>query len=367
MARKKRLKVKEHQLYTALPSVWRKLKKENTIDRVYHFRARRIERMTSLFTFGSWLQNTIYHDKIREVSFRDHPPLFILGLWRSGTTHLHYALARDQQFGYLNNHQAFTFNVSLLSGDKLNKLFDIFVPGKRPQDNVQLTLDEPAEEEQPMSTFTTRSPIHAFYFPRNPSYFRKYHLFEDISDKEKEAWKQDYLFLLKTIALYNKKNDLLLKNPHNTGRVKELLELFPDARFIFIHRDPATVFKSTKKLYNRTVSSQFLQFAGQRFIEKTIIENNARIIHKYLDERSLIPPGNLIEIPYTDLAKNPMETIENIYSTLGIGGLKKAAPAIAEYLQSVRGYKKNRYKPLNQQTERTLRSEWAAWYREWDY
>lgn len=367
MARKKRLKLKEHQLYTVLPAVWKRLKKENQVDRIYRFRARRIERMSRLFTFGYWLQETIYAEKIHNIRLEDHPPVFILGLWRSGTTHLHYAMARDPQFGYLNNHQAFTFNMSLLSGDKLNPLFDVFVPGRRPQDNVKLTLSEPAEEEQPFSTMTTRSAIHSFYFPHNQSYFRKYHLFEGISEEEKSAWKRDYLFLLQNIALYSGRHDLLLKNPHNTGRVKELLELFPNAKFIFIHRDPATVFRSTKKLYNRTIQSQFLQFTGQRAIEKLIIENNREIIDKYLEERALIPEGNLIEIAYSKLEHTPWETIREIYETLGLKGLNQSEPMIRSYLDSVRDYRKNRYSELHGKTRQRISQEWKKLYETWGY
>lgn len=367
MSRKKRLKLKEHQLYTVLPPVWKKLKRENHIDRIYRFRARRIERMSRLFAFGYWLQETVYAGKIHNINLQKHPPVFILGLWRSGTTHLHYAMARDPQFGFLNNHQAFTFNMALLSGDKLNPLFNVFVPGKRPQDNVKLTLNEPAEEEQPFSTMTTRSAIHSFYFPENQSYFRKYHLFENISEEEKAAWKRDYLFLLKNIALYSGKQQLLLKNPHNTGRVKELLELFPSAKFIFIHRDPATVFRSTKKLYNRTIHSQFLQFAGQRTIEKLIINNNREIIDKYLRERSMIPESNLLEIAYSDLERAPWETIRNIYTKLELGGLDQAEPMIREYLDSVRNYSKNRYAALHGRTHNKLRQEWKNIYETWGY
>ena len=257
--------------------------------------------------------------------------------------------------------------MALLSGDKLNSLFDIFVPGKRPQDNVKLTLDEPAEEEQPFSTMTTRSAIHSFYFPGNQTYFRKYHLFEDISMEEKMAWKREYLFLLKNIALYSGKDQLLLKNPHNTGRVKELLEMFPGAKFIFIHRDPETVFRSTKKLYNRTIHSQFLQFAGQRYIEHLILNNNREIIDKYLRERSLIPGGNLIEIAYAELENSPWQTIQEIYRKLGLKGLDKAAPKIRNYLESVSDYRKNRYSPLHRKTRKKIVQEWKSIYNTWGY
>ena len=367
MGSKKRFKVKEHQLYTVLPRVWKELKRENRIDKVYRFRARRIAFFSHLFAAGFLAQRILFSKKIRKISLEDHPPVFILGLWRTGTTHLHYLMARDPQFGYLKNHQAFTFNFSLLSLDRLNKILSIFVPGRRPQDNVKVTLDDPAEEEQPFCTTTTRSSIHSFFFPHNRSYFNKYHLFEGIDEKEKEQWRMDYLYLLKGIVFYGKKKDLLLKNPHNTGRVKELLELFPQAKFIFIHRDPYTVFRSTRKLYNRMINSQFLQHCSQKEIEQIIVNDNALILRKYLSERGLIPTGNLVEIAFDDLEKKPLDTMESTYHTLGLEGFEEALPHMKEYLDSVRKYRRNTYRPLPKALRERIQTEWGFWFEEFGY
>jgi len=367
MRRKKRFKVKEHQLYTVLPRVWKELKRENKIDKLYRFRARRITFLSSLFAAGFLVQRILYSKKIQGISLEDHPPVFILGLWRTGTTHLHYLMAQDKQFGYLKNHQAFTFNFSLLSLDRLNKILSIFVPGRRPQDNVKVTLDDPAEEEQPFCTTTTHSSIHSFFFPKNRSYFNKYHLFKGISEEEKEQWRKDYLYLLKGIVFYGKKKKLLLKNPHNTGRVKELLELFPEAKFIFIHRDPYTVFRSTRKLYNRMISSQFLQPCTQKDIEQLIINDNASILNKYLSERNLIPEGKLVEIAFDELEKAPMETMKSIYSTLDLQGFEAAVPHMKDYLESVSEYKRNTYKPLPATLTEQIQKKWAIWFKEFAY
>jgi hypothetical protein len=367
VARKKRFKVKEHQLYTVLPRVWKQLKRENKIDKIYRLRALRIQFHSWLFATGFMVQRLLFSRKVRKISFEDHPPVFILGLWRTGTTHLHYLMAQDTRLGYLKNHQAFTMNFSLLSLDRLNKILSIFVPGKRPQDDVKVTLDDPAEEEQPFCTMTTRSSIHSFWFPHNKSYFTKYHLFEGISEEEKRAWQADYLFLLKNIAFYSKKSRLLLKNPHNTGRVKELLELFPDAKFIFIHRDPYTVFRSTKKLYNRMISSQMLQHCSQGEIEKCILRDNALIMQKYLKERSIIPSGQLAEIGFDELESTPMETMEYIYQELGLDGFEDARPAMKAYLESVKQYKRNIYRPLAPSTLGKLHSAWEFWIKEFGY
>ena len=44
---------------------------------------------------------------------------------------------------------------------------------------------------------------------------------------------------------------VLLKSPANTGRIKEILEVYPDACFIHIHRDPYAVYQSNVKLYEK--------------------------------------------------------------------------------------------------------------------
>ena len=102
--RKKRYKVKEHQLYTVKAKVWKKLKRENSIDRIYRNRALKIGIASRVFNPVFAVQTAMYGRRVRQISFQDHPPVFILGLWRSGTTHLHYMMARDKQFAYLNNH-----------------------------------------------------------------------------------------------------------------------------------------------------------------------------------------------------------------------------------------------------------------------
>ena len=52
--------------------------------------------------FGGW-EALRYGRRVRAAKV--HPPLFILGIWRSGTTHLHYLFAQDDRFAYPNNYQ----------------------------------------------------------------------------------------------------------------------------------------------------------------------------------------------------------------------------------------------------------------------
>ena len=64
-------------------------------------------------------------------------------------------------------------------------------------------------------------------------------------------------FLAKLSTDYNR--PLVLKSPPHTGRIRLLLELFPDARFVHIRRDPYTVFRSTRHMYATTMRFWQLQ------------------------------------------------------------------------------------------------------------
>lgn len=343
MGKGNKYKVKEHQLYCVKPSVWKQLIKENDIDQMYVKRANFISFFSSVSAPLQRIQRWIYRKKLKSIDVNKQPPIFILGHWRSGTTHLHYILARDKQFGILSNYQNFLFNVSLLNKSWLKRLLSALMPKTRPQDNIEIDAYKPAEEEQPLSAMSTRSGFHSWYFPKNQTYFEKYNLFKNISPEEKKAWQCDYVECLQHISWSNKQKRLLLKNPHNTSRVKELLELFPNAKFVTIHRDPIDVFMSTRHLYHRMLSTQFLQFMSLSEIDDLIINNYKSTMAKYNREKSLIPEGNLVEIDYENIIEDPLKEVEGIYRGLNINGYENALPSIKKYLASVKGFERNKF------------------------
>jgi len=115
------------------------------------------------------------------------------------------------------------------------------------------------------------------------------------------------------------------------------------------------------------ISSQLLQFFSQTEIEELILDNNARILQKYLAEKELIPAGNLIEIGFEALDKAPLETIETIYTELQLDGFESARPAMDTYLESVKQYKRNTYAPLPQALLEKLHKKWDFWFEKFGY
>lgn len=361
-------KIPGSQLYvTRVSNLW-KLFGENKTSRSRIPSKLRIYFFSILSTPLQWLQRLILMFRMRNIDLSETSPVFILGHWRSGTTHIHYTLAKDKQFAYLNNFQSFLFNISMLGMGWINKLLAPLVPSTRPMDNMELTLSKPQEEEQVLSNMTTAAGVNSFYFPKNRSYFYKYNLFQGISDQEYAKWQKDYTYVLKAIATMQHDNRLLIKNPNNTARIKQLLELFPNAKFIFIHRNPFQVYLSTKHLYRTVLRSQRLQDITEEEEEHMILENYRLIMQGYLDTRKLVDKGSLVEIAYDDIGKeNELAVFEHIYRSLSLGDWEAIKPTIEEYLNSKKGYKKNRFIPIDPAMVKRIQTEWRFIFDEYGY
>ena len=103
----------------------------------------------------------------------------------------------------------------------------------------------PQEEDFAMCALSGQANLMSWAFPRNAPFYDRYATMDDLTAEEIASWKTGYEYFLKKLT-YKFGRPLVLKSPANTGRVKTLLELFPDARFIHINRNPHEIFSSTK-------------------------------------------------------------------------------------------------------------------------
>lgn len=294
-------------------------------------------------------------------------PIFILGHWRTGTTLLHNLLSQDENLGYVSTLQTIAPESFLVSERLLRFVLTRILPQKRPQDNVQLSLDLPQEEEIALANVCPYSYYHGWYFPnRMRDYFRKAVLFEGASEEFKAEWKQVYTRVLKKATYVMNGKRLVLKNPANTARIRMLLEMFPDAKFIYIYRNPYVLFPSTQKLYRKFLEIGRFQDINDDEVDENILLFFRELMDRYLEERGLIPPGNLVEIRFEVFEESPLDELERIYAELCLPGFDAAATRFRSYLASQAGYKKNVYE-LDDETIKRVSEEWRSAIEEWDY
>lgn len=299
--------------------------------------------LTSIQSPLNVLEKRYFNKKIKNTSIDKHP-IFIIGHWRTGSTFLHSLLGQDPRYAYPTTLQTVIPALFLKYGELFRPLVDSSLPEKRPQDDVDMGAELPQEEEYALGNLSPFSYYNGWCFPKNMQYYNN---FVDLRNVKKETineFKQVYLNYLKKISFVNKNKRLLLKNPSNTSRIKFLLELFPNAKFIHIIRNPYHVYLSMK----RNIEKEMVLYTVQnppswKTFETSMVDLYNRMYAKYFKEKKLILNGNFCEIRYENLIKNPMQQLKEIYQELDLGNFKKYKLNFEEYIKSQQEIKRAVY------------------------
>jgi len=294
------------------------------------------------------------------------PPVFILGHWRSGTTLLHSLLSLDDQFSFPNLFEIYNPHTFLTLAPMLEQRLARLKAQKRPMDNMKTQFSDPGEDEFAISILGLNSPVLAWSFPKNETYYDRFLALQTLPDKEIERWKETFLLFLKKLTLKYKK-PLLLKSPQHTARVKYLLQLFPDAKFIHIYRNPYRVFQSTLNLYKNTVANLSLQKRDINRDIQGIIRRYQEMFETYFQDKALIPSENLIEMSFEELEQDFREAVHKIFKYFDWNQWDSYQPRLEKYLSEQSTYKKNDYAPIPQEWKKKINEQWGEYFEYFGY
>jgi hypothetical protein len=138
-----------------------------------------------------------------------------------------------------------------------------------------------------------------------------------MSAARQNSWKKNFVRMISE-AQRNVGGEIFLsKNPPTTFRIKEILEIYPQAKFIFLEREPYRVLSSFRLFMQKVVQGVgFHKVDNERFNEY-MIDLYQRLYKVYNEQKSLIPKSNLFEIDFKDFTKDPIENIRSIYNQFG--------------------------------------------------
>ncbi len=311
------------------------------------------------------LEYLLYHKRIKKVKVK--APVFIIGHPRSGTTYLHYVLSKDPAFSYCRTHDALIPHLTLTFGKITSKILDAFMPKTRPQDNVRAGADMPKEEEFALANLGTVSMVHGYYFPRQlMANFEESVLFEGKAE-HKEKWKKNLKYFAQKLSYKYPEKRLLLKSPFNTGRIKEILEVFPDASFIHIHRNPYEVFQSNVHLYEKIIPVLGLQKPKNEEVLNFVFSSYNKMYRKFLNEKQLVTPPRFYEISYNSFIENPEEELELLYQHLSLGHYAEAIPYLRSEIKQFDSYKPNDYSTMKPEDKKRVENEWGFMMNTYEY
>jgi hypothetical protein len=280
---------------------------------------------------------------------------------------LHELLAFDEQFAYPNLFQVSNPHTFLIREWAVERALGEAVSRRRPMDNVQVTFRSPGEDEWALAVTTLQSPLIGWTFPRRADFYDRYLTFRGVSQQEVEIWRNAFLTLLRKLTWRYEGRPLLLKSPPHTGRIRLLLETFPDARFVHISRDPYAVFLSTRRLYQTAAAAANLQRDDPNRLDDGILQRYVAMYQAFFEECVLIPAGQYCELRFEDLENDMVGQIGRVYEHLGLPGFAELRPKLAERAGSITGYQKNRYPEIDEPTRRRIASSWQRNFEEWEY
>ena len=293
-------------------------------------------------------------------------PLYIQGFGRSGTTHLLNLIAQDPGFGAVSTFQAIAAPMFLIGRGRFERLISRGVPAIRPMDNMAVSPDLPQEEEIALANTSHLSWVHHLSFPGLArAYLDKYATMR-LTSAEMAQWERAYLDVLRKATLASGGRRLVLKSPTNLGRTAELLRLFPDAKFVHIVRNPYVVYASMRHLYRRMLPICQLDDVDPETVAEIILDAYVAMMRRYMADRDSIPTGNLAEVRFEDLERNPMAELERLYAELALPGWDQARQPVADYLKTLSGYRKNTHR-IDPETIRNVDRKWGFAVEEWGY
>ena len=346
-------------------SVFFRVLKENHVHPKYRFKVGVTVVLLMVSSAFHWIDRLVLRKKVRSFVFRESP-LFIIGHWRSGTTFLHNLLTKDPAAGYTTTYQS-VFPNNMKSKWLFKTFMQIFMPDERPGDGMKIAVNLPQEDEYALSNITHRAYYHIFYFPSSYSTLYKESIrFEAVSEMEIAEWKKNYHQMVITALINSHGDRAVLKNPLNTGRMLQLLDIFQEAKFIFIIRNPVIVYLSTKKFFTQLFPTVNLEIFSNEDISNMILEIYVKLLHDYLDDKKRVNPDQLLEVHYEELVEHPMEVLDSIYKNFGYSGFQELKPGFQNYLDDLSGYKMDAYTMDRQELDKVMEHVGFA-MKHWNY
>jgi hypothetical protein len=272
------------------------------------------------------------HPEIRELEIRR--PIIVVGLPRSGTTHLVNAIAADPRLR----------SMPLWEGQEP-------VPDERERPGPDGRDPRWLRCQQAWERFRANSPLIALMHPMDPDHIHEELELQlpDFSSYNQEwvarvpRWRDYYLAhdqtphyaYLKTglqiLQWYRPRERWVLKSPQHLEQLGPLLATFPDATLVVTHRDPVSVVQSaaTMLAYGARMSYRtprpewYLAYWTSRI--RQLLEASVR-------DRHLLPEGRTVDVLFHEFMADELATLERIYEVAGLPMTPQARARIRAHL-----------------------------------
>ena len=265
-------------------------------------------------------------------------PILIPGMARSGTTFLHRLLGADPQF-------------------RTTKFWELENPAPPPEPETYSSDSRIKETEKKLRLVFKISPAIAVAHPMEAvlpdecyvllarSFFRvvesvaryKIPMYSEwLSSRTDEDLMGAYGYHKKQLQILQWRfADVrwVLKSPVHGLWIRAFEKTYPDAKYIFCHREPAQFMPSVCSL---AAAQRALSYSQIDFSElgDSLLDYRAITVNRMMDAKKLIVPHRWFDLSFNKLMKIPMETVREIYDFLGVELTSDAEALMIKFMDS---------------------------------
>ena len=145
---------------------------------------------------------------------------------------------------------------------------------------------------------------------------------------------------------------LVLKSPPHTCRLPVLNEMFPNARFVNMVRNPCDVLVSTMRMWTSLYACHGYQHPTLAGLADRVLATFAHMHDRLEATRDLLGPDRLVDVRYEDLLRDPPAQVRRVYEQLSLGEFAPVAGAITAYTAA-----RSSYSPTRHECPDALRAE----------
>lgn len=134
---------------------------------------------------------------------------------------------------------------------------------------------------------------------------------------------------LQLIGLNDAGRRWVLKNPSHLFALDALLDVYPDALIVQTHRSPRTAMASMCSLAAHATAGWSDVFAGAT-IGRDQLDLWSRGLDRFRAERARHDPAQFADVYYDDFVRDPIGTVEGVYTRFGLPFTDEARTAMTE-------------------------------------
>jgi len=263
------------------------------------------------------------HPEINDVEFP--PPVVVVGLPRSGTTHLVNLIAADTRFRSMPLWESYE---PLADPAEARQRADQAWHGMRSM-LPHLPAMHPMEPDHVHEEIELQLPDFSSYeleWVARVARWRDYYLAHDQTPH--------YAYMatvLKILQWRWPRDRWVLKSPQHLEQLGPLLTTFPDATVVVTHRDPVSVVQSAATMMTYAARLNY-RHPDPDFYVDYWTDRIARLLRASVRDRHVVAADRRVDVFFDDFMADPIRVVEDVYRAAGLDMTDAARRELTTYV-----------------------------------